>query len=77
MTRDVSSEGFYCLSSERFVPGERVACSISIPVPSASNDQSRQLHCHCTVLRTERTDAGLFGYACQIDDFSLSVEDIA
>jgi hypothetical protein len=70
-TRDVSSEGFYCVSPEPFSPGQRVDCAIAIPAPSASGRQ-HNMHCHCTVVRLERIRGHLFGVACRIDEYSVS-----
>jgi hypothetical protein len=70
-TRDVSSEGFYCVSPEPFLPGQTVDCAIAVPAPSGPGCQ-HNLHCHCTVLRTERVEENLFGVAMRIDEYSVS-----
>ncbi len=78
-TRNISSEGFYCISPESVTPGGTLDCAIGIPSPS-SPDRQHYVHCRCTVLRIERISdellGELFGVACHIDDYSVSPDQI-
>jgi hypothetical protein len=73
VTRDVSSAGFYCLSSEMFVPGERLDCTLVIPTPLGGFPEERLcLQCRVEVTRVEPLGAGgSVGIACQIVDYSV------
>ena len=71
ITKDLSSEGFYCITSERFKPGERLQCMIVIPGGGSFGLESPiALECHVTVLRMEQRHSG-FGLGCHIEDYSL------
>ena len=72
-TRNVSSQGFYCLVKERFESGERVECTVVIPIPkSAKQDEVLWLKCQARVLRVEPAAADTaYGIACQIEEYSI------
>jgi hypothetical protein len=72
-TRDVSSQGFYCLVREPFESGERVECTVVIPVPkSARPDEVLWLKCLARVLRVEAAAADTaFGVAFQIEEYCV------
>ena len=74
-TQNLSSEGFYCLSPQQFTPGEMIECLIGLPAPDGSPG-SRVLFCRATVLRVESHGASVFGVACHIDDYSLSLGSV-
>ena len=71
LTQDLSSSGFYCVTNVAFTPGERVVCTLKIPThdPTGKHLQ-RRLECKVRVVRVEpRGPDGLFGLACQIEDY--------
>ena len=72
-TRNVSSQGFYCLVQEPFDWGERVECTVIVPVPkSAKPDDALWLKCQARVLRVESVVAGTaFGIAFQIEEYCV------
>ena len=72
-TRNVSSQGFYCLLQEPFESGERVDCTMVIPIPkSAKPDDVLWLKCQARVLRVESGAAGTaFGIAFQIEEYCV------
>ena len=72
-TRDVSSQGFYCLVQEPFESGERVECTVVIPIPKSSKpDDVLWLKCQARVLRVEAVAASAaYGIAVQIDEYSV------
>ena len=71
ITKNLSSEGFYCITSEPFKPGERLQCIIVIPGGGNFGlESSVTLECHVTVRRMEQLASG-FGLGCYIEDYSL------
>lgn len=72
-TRNLSSDGFYCLSHEPFTPGERLECMLLIPAQErGSQEGALCLQCRVQVVRVEtaREDGG-FGIACRLVDYSV------
>src|SRR5215471_14372378 len=53
MTENLSSEGFYCLSSRTFKIGERLRCEIVIPEATLGLDGPIVLECQVAVRRVE------------------------
>jgi hypothetical protein len=72
-TRNVSSQGFYCLVEEPFESGERVECTVVIPIPkSGKPDDALWLKCRARVLRVEAAAADTaFGTAFQIEEYCV------
>jgi PilZ domain len=72
-TRNVSSQGFYCLVQEPFALGERVECTLVIPMPkSVKPDEVLWLKCQARVLRVEAVAADTaFGIAFQIEEYCV------
>jgi hypothetical protein len=68
-TENLSSEGLYCITKERFKPGQRLQCEIVIPATLGA-ESPVVLDCHVTVRRVESLGGG-FGLGCQIEDYSL------
>src|SRR5215831_4889209 len=72
-TRDVSSEGFYCVVHKPFTPGDKIRCDIMIPPqPSPSQSPGTSLHCRIEVVRVEEAPRGGYGLACRIEEYSVS-----
>lgn len=69
-TRDLSSEGFYCLSPQPCIAGETIECTIVLP-PSGDRKEHRWLSGRAAVLRVEPAGEHLFGIACRLEDYSL------
>lgn len=72
-TRNVSSQGFYCLVEEPFESGERVECTVVVPIPkSGKPDDVLWLKCKARVLRVESAAADTaFGIAFQIEEYCV------
>ena len=71
VTHDLSSNGFYCLASRPFVPGEVRICTLSLPA-NHPDDLSlvMPVQCRVRVLRVEAlAERDLFGVSCRIDDY--------
>jgi len=71
VTHDLSSHGFYCLTSSPMVPGEVRVCTLSLP---ANHPDQLNLvipvHCRVRVVRVEAlAERGPFGVGCRIDDY--------
>src|SRR5262245_60226537 len=70
-TRDVSSAGFYCLTSESFMPGEGLDCVLAIPAEHfGAQLGSIDLHCEVKVARLDNLPSA-YGLGCQIERYSL------
>ena len=68
-TENLSSEGLYCITEERFKLGDRLQCEIIIPA-TFGLESSMVLECHVTIRRVENLPRG-FGLGCRIEDYSL------
>jgi PilZ domain-containing protein len=72
ITRNLSSEGFYCFSSTAFVPGESIHCTLRLPSHDTTG-RTLALHCRVHILRVEAVNReDTFGIACRIDDYHFS-----
>ncbi len=70
-TRNVSSDGFFCVCAEPFAPGEHLDCAMLIPTQSPSTrEQVLCLECRVEVVRVETADEG-FGLGCRIKDYRI------
>lgn len=71
VTRDLSSDGFFCMTGTPFVPGEICFCILSVPANDPKNlTRMTPLHCRVRVIRVDVED-GLFGVACRIEDYQV------
>jgi hypothetical protein len=74
-TENLSIGGFYCFVPVPLVPGEELACRISIvPPPVSSLREGVTVVCRCTVTRIEPVSADHYGLACRIDDYRIAAE---
>jgi len=73
-TRDLSSNGFYCLANVAFTPGESLICNIKLPTHDPKGKHlERHLECRVRVVRVEVQDASaMFGVACLIEDYHFA-----
>jgi hypothetical protein len=70
-TENLTSNGFYCVSSEPFQLGEWVECIIAIPADSLGYSNAPVcLQCRSRVMRVENQTAG-FGLGCYIESYDL------
>ncbi len=70
VTQNLSSSGFYCLLTVALLPGEYLACVLTIPSHDPiDGHQTRTLECKVRVVRAEPVPEGLFGVACRIEDY--------
>src|ERR1041385_506825 len=77
-TSNISSEGFYCFVQEQFEPGERVECTIILPIPkSHAPEDELWIHCQARVVRVEAVSGTSFGIAAQIEEYDVAHVDRA
>jgi hypothetical protein len=74
VTRDLSSNGFYCLSRIPFRCGEVLTCCMQVPTHEPFNNAGTlALECRARVVRRDPGKAdGLCGIACQIEDYQFA-----
>jgi len=74
VTRDLSSDGFYCFCKVPFVPGERLACRLRIPgFQFEAGALNVELECRVRVIRTEEANGdGSFGVGCRIEEYRVT-----
>jgi len=73
---NVSSQGFYCVSTEPFAPGERLECVLTFPAAEWCPDAALRLLCLGQVVRVETRDSNpSFGLAVKIEDFMVDRRD--
>jgi hypothetical protein len=72
-TQNLSSEGFYCFARTAFVPGELVACTITVPSHRPHSPESvLLLECRVRIVRVEPAkEGGFYGIGCQIEDYQF------
>jgi hypothetical protein len=76
-TENLSSEGFYCLSTHAVRLGERLYCDIVIPATSFEYPQPFViLRCAVTVRQIRQLQNG-FGLGCHIDDYACLADALS
>jgi hypothetical protein len=70
-TRDLSSDGFYCIAPAKFVIGETRECTLVVPTHHPSGgDPAMPVLCKVRVVRAEALgEDGFYGVGCQIEDY--------
>jgi hypothetical protein len=78
VTENVSSQGFYCVSPDPFVLGDRLQAVLLLPAHNLNQSEMRVcLTCQAHVVRLDSTWLGPgFGIGCRIETYSLSLERI-
>jgi hypothetical protein len=72
VTQNLSSSGFYFLSPKPLAPGESLVCALKVPAYDPEGEERTvALECRVQVIRAEAALDGLFGMACQIEDYHL------
>src|SRR5882724_4923704 len=75
ITRDLSSNGFYCLSGTPILCGEHLWCELRVPAHHPFRfGKALSLRCRVQVVRSEAAAEGLYGLACRIEDYHLATE---
>jgi len=74
MTENLSSQGFYCWVHRAFRPGDALHCVIEFPHRPSLSARRLRLRCEAEVVRSEcGPEAGLYGVACRIKDYSIEL----
>ena len=74
-TENVSSEGFFCLTTHEFSPDELLDCEISLPGDQVSSvpEDGLRLSCLVRVVRVvPGEDQHSFGIACHVEDYTMT-----
>jgi hypothetical protein len=73
-TKNISSDGFYCVVEHRVKPGDEFDCAILIPTHASQNPEDvLYLRCRAHAVRVESVgDGAEFGIACRIEDYFLA-----
>ncbi|MDX1978669.1 MAG: PilZ domain-containing protein [Bryobacteraceae bacterium] len=71
VTENLSSGGFFCYSSQEFVPGEHTQAWIEIPRRGATGKGRSFLLCRARVVRVEQDAARGYGLGCRIEDYNI------
>ena len=72
LTQDLSSDGFYCLAKTSFVPGEALACILSVPTHHPNGDDRMvSVECRVRIIRVASTQEGVYGVGCRIEEYRL------
>lgn len=73
VTRDLSSDGFYCLARMPFVPGEFKLCTLGVPTSHPRNtDRVLSVECTVRIIRVQAQEDGFYGIGCRIEDYRFA-----
>jgi hypothetical protein len=71
-TKDISSDGFYCVAAEPLDTGVETSFTISMPGFDADRHRNTfRLDGKASVMRIELLGNGLYGIACRIEDYRV------
>jgi hypothetical protein len=71
-TRNISSEGLYCVVNQEFIAGEAVTYTLMVPAFHAERRYDIvRLAGRAEVLRFDPLGAGVFGLACRVQDYKV------
>src|SRR5579862_348276 len=74
-TEDLSSDGFYCISTQAILPHEMVECELLIPAEPAGDARESDLvlRCRAQVVRVVPDPlARTFGVACRLEAYTFN-----
>ena len=77
LTENISSKGFYCVSPDPFVPGDRLEVELFLPAHNPGHgEKAVRLKCQVQVVRIDSTRLGPgFGIGCRIEAYTLHLEE--
>ena len=78
-TKDLSCEGFFCISERVFSPDQTLECELVIPSDKPGEaEHDMVLRFHAKVVRVEpQSPDGSFGVACRFADYTIARQIIA
>src|ERR1035438_3108442 len=71
-TLDISNNGFYCITTHPFAPGERLTCVIGVPIRSGATLECKDrlyLQAEVDVVRIVVNNGNGFGVGCRISEY--------
>jgi hypothetical protein len=76
-TQNISCKGFYCVSPDPFVPGDRLKVELLLDAHNPGCGEKRVLlKCQAQVVRIDSTWLGPgFGIGCRIETYTLQLEE--
>jgi hypothetical protein len=70
VTQNLSSDGFYCVTSSVLVPGEIRACTLNVPTHHPNGGpKMRRVLCRVRIVRVEKLENSVYGVGCHIEDY--------
>jgi hypothetical protein len=73
-TRNISNNGFYCITPHPFAPGEKLRCLIGVPTRSSEKRELKDrlyLEAEVDVVRIVVNNGDGFGVGCRISDYRV------
>ena len=73
-TLDISNNGFYCITTHPFAPGERLTCVIGVPIRSGATLECKDrlyLQAEVDVVRIVVNNGNGFGVGCRISEYRV------
>jgi len=73
-TQDISNNGFYCITTHPFAPGEKLRCLIGVPARSSTQRELKDrlyLEAEVDVVRIVVNNGSGFGVGCRISDYRV------
>jgi hypothetical protein len=74
-TTDISSDGFFCISTEPFVPYEKLECELTVPGEAVGKSPEDRviLRCEAEVVRVVVDGLPGYGVACRLGSGALGL----
>lgn len=70
-TRNISTDGLYCLVMDPLITGEWVECVVTLPCNRLPGQSDLYLRCSAQVVRVEQVEHERYGVACCISDYRV------
>src|SRR3954447_19278008 len=70
-TRNINTDGLYCLVMDPLITGEWVECIVTLPCTGFHSQSDLHLRCSAQVVRVEQVEEGRYGVACCITDYRV------
>jgi hypothetical protein len=70
VTENLTCQGFFCLSAESYLPGDKLQATLEVPVPFWNSRHKGGLTLQCQV-EVVRVDGRPSGVACKITEYMV------
>jgi hypothetical protein len=77
-TLNISNNGFYCITTQPFAPGDKLACLIVVPTRSSCHSEINDRLClqaEVDVVRIMVNNGNGFGVGCRISNYRVLTND--